>query len=77
MQQVLEQRIRQRAYEIWEAVGRPEGECNHHWLTAERELLAASMAPFARPAAKKTSAPRKTPRQTKPAVARARKKAAG
>ena len=36
MQQGLDQRIRQRAYEIWEALGRPDGDSNQHWLTAER-----------------------------------------
>ena len=77
MEPVLEQRIRQRAYEIWETLGRPEGASDQHWLTAERELLAASMASLARPVAKKTSGPRKTPRQAKLASARARKMAVG
>jgi hypothetical protein len=72
MEQALEQRIRQRAHDIWETLGRPEGASDQHWLTAERELLAASMAPLAR-SARKTSAPRKTPRQAKLASARARK----
>ena len=76
MQQALGQRIRQRAYEIWEALGRPDGDSDQHWLDAERELLAASMAPLA-PVAKKTSAPRKTPRQAKLDRARARRMAVG
>ena len=38
-------RIRQRAYEIWEDEGRPEGRERIHWLRAEaefRERLCAS-----------------------------------
>ena len=38
-------RIRRRAYEIWEAEGRPEGRERIHWLRAEaefRESLTAS-----------------------------------
>jgi len=31
-------RIRQRAYEIWEAEGRPEGRARIHWLRAEAEF---------------------------------------
>ncbi len=31
-------RIRQRAYEIWEAEGRPEGRERIHWLRAEAEF---------------------------------------
>jgi len=50
MEPVLEQQIRQRAYDIWETLGRPEGASDQHWLTAERELLAAFMAPAVRPA---------------------------
>jgi hypothetical protein len=73
----VEQRIRHRAYEIWETLGRPDGASDQHWLIAERELLAASMAPLARPVTKKTSAPRKTTRQAKLARARARKMAVG
>lgn len=31
-------RIRQRAHEIWEAEGRPEGRDRDHWQQAEQEL---------------------------------------
>ena len=37
MDQVLEQRIRARAYEIWEQNGR-SGDPEDNWLRAEREL---------------------------------------
>lgn len=33
-----EDRIRQRAFEIWEREGRPEGLQKQHWLQAEREI---------------------------------------
>lgn len=33
-----EERIRRRAYEIWEREGRPDGEHNRHWQQAEKEL---------------------------------------
>lgn len=32
-----DQRLRQRAYEIWESEGRPEGQDRDHWLRAELE----------------------------------------
>ena len=31
-------RIRERAYAIWDANGRPDGRADEHWLMAEREL---------------------------------------
>jgi hypothetical protein len=34
------EKIRQRAYEIWEACGCPHGEDAMHWLQAEREVKA-------------------------------------
>lgn len=33
-------RIRRRAYEIWEALGQPEGRQEEHWIQAEAEILA-------------------------------------
>lgn len=33
-----EQRIRDRAYEIWEAKGRPEGQNDEHWAQARDEV---------------------------------------
>jgi hypothetical protein len=43
MEQSLETRIRLRAYEIWNVVGRPDGQADEHWLAAEREALAELM----------------------------------
>jgi hypothetical protein len=37
----IESRIRQRAYEIYEATGREEGHELDHWLKAETEVLGA------------------------------------
>lgn len=37
-EQEREERIRQRAYEIWESEGRPEGAHDEHWLRAVKEI---------------------------------------
>jgi hypothetical protein len=42
MEQTLEQRIRQRAYEIWHAHGCTEGKADEHWLAAEHEVLSSA-----------------------------------
>jgi hypothetical protein len=75
MDQALKQRIRVRAYEIWNAVGRPDGDSDQHWLTAEREVLAASLEPVVRATSKKKARRRKTPRQVRLAQYRTRKMA--
>jgi|ERR1700722_8208669 hypothetical protein len=38
------ERIRERAYQIWEGNGR-EGDAEEHWLQAEREILGSQAAP--------------------------------
>ncbi|MTD98866.1 DUF2934 domain-containing protein [Paracoccus sp. YIM 132242] len=38
MDQDHQERIRQRAHEIWESEGRPEGRDADHWTRAEEEL---------------------------------------
>jgi len=50
-------KISQRAYEIWEQEGRPEGRDMDHWLKAEAEVAVPAAAPKA-PAAKKPAAPK-------------------
>ena len=35
-----EQRVRKRAYEIWQNAGRPEEKSVEHWLQAEGEIAA-------------------------------------
>jgi hypothetical protein len=39
MEQALEHRIRERAYEIWNAHGQIDGKAHDHWLAAEHEVL--------------------------------------
>jgi hypothetical protein len=38
----LENRIRERAYELWNAHGGVHGQADQHWFAAEREVLAAA-----------------------------------
>ncbi len=40
-----EDRVRQRAHEIWEQQGRPEGRQEEHWAQARREVEAGSGSP--------------------------------
>lgn len=67
-----EQRIRQRAHEIWEAAGRAEGSHEEHWHAAEREITAGDSAaapPPSGPQEKPATKPRtvKTATAAKPA----------
>ena len=56
MDHSLKKRISVRAYEIWVAHGHVDGQADQHWLTAEREILAASTAaPARKPAPEKKS----------------------
>ena len=45
-----QQRVRERAYAIWEQEGRPEGRAERHWLMADGELRAARPRALARAA---------------------------
>ena len=65
MEQTLELRIRQRAYEIWHATGCTEGRADEHWLAAEREVLASSCDLFSAPDAAVTPKAKKTDRSTR------------
>lgn len=40
MNTIDEQTIRERAYEMWEAQGRPQGSQDDDWFAAEAELMA-------------------------------------
>ncbi|MCV0397254.1 MAG: DUF2934 domain-containing protein [Rhizobiaceae bacterium] len=53
-----EQRIRSRAYALWEAAGRPEGREEEHWAQAER--LVDAEGPSGEAAAKPGSPRRKS-----------------
>lgn len=71
MSQDVEQRIRERAYAIWQEKGCPEGSDHEHWFLAEQEVAGASAAAVAPKAngkkAPKAAAERK-PRARKAAV---------
>lgn len=64
MEQMLEQRIRMRAYEIWHSQGCAEGNADEHWLAAEREVLSSAMSAQASTATARseTVSPRKARR---------------
>ncbi len=42
---VPQEKIAERAYQIWLANGCPDGHAQEHWFQAERELRAAPPAP--------------------------------
>jgi Protein of unknown function (DUF2934) len=69
MDQSVENRIRERAYEMWTAHGCVHGQAEQHWLAAEREVLATSTAVLAgKPNPKKkprSSAGSKTPKNAR------------
>jgi hypothetical protein len=58
MRHELEQRIRERAYELWAMSGYMHGCDQEHWCAAEREIVAATPVP-SKP--KKKSAAAKVP----------------
>ena len=39
MELTLHDRIRERAYQIWNASGRVHGKAEQHWVAAERQVL--------------------------------------
>lgn len=51
MDQNREQRIQQRAHEIWEREGQPSGREQEHWQRAEREIAAEDSPDLQRPEA--------------------------
>ena len=78
-----QERIKQRAYEIWEMAGRPHGAHEVHWLQATSEIEAEDMMPAEKPkrakapsapkgAAPKTSAPMTPPPPAGPKAAAAK-----
>jgi hypothetical protein len=71
MEQILEQRIRERAYALWLANGCTDGEAEQHWLAAEREVLAMLTAQ-APPTATRKPRGRQTPAVAKVPAAKAR-----
>ncbi|MCE4574996.1 DUF2934 domain-containing protein [Caballeronia sp. CLC5] len=51
-----EESIRERAYYLWEADGRPEGRDEHYWHLASSQLLVETVVPAAQLAAANTPA---------------------
>jgi Protein of unknown function (DUF2934) len=64
-----QQRIKQRAYEIWETAGRPHGAHEVHWLQATREIEAEDAVPADKPKRAKAAATPKAAAAPKAAVA--------
>lgn len=66
--QNMELAIRERAYHLWQAAGCPEGNSDAFWLSAQREILAASLGAIARVTVADPDAPSTTmvkkPRKT-------------
>ncbi|WP_187969420.1 DUF2934 domain-containing protein [Aquibium microcysteis] len=56
-----DEQLRQRAYRIWEAEGRPEGREAEHWARAERELADEQPVTAPEDAAAPSRARRKAP----------------
>ena len=75
MNTAIEERIRSRAYELWESEGRPEGREVDHWLRAAQELAAEQERPATRarkPRAVATTAAKRTPATSGATRSRAR-----
>ncbi|TRC94031.1 DUF2934 domain-containing protein [Mesorhizobium sp. WSM4303] len=68
-------RIRQRAHEIWEQAGRPEGAHQEHWEQATAEIDGAPAKPkkAAKKAAAKPVKANAKPKAAKPAAAKSGK----
>jgi hypothetical protein len=71
MDRSLENRIRERAYEMWTAHGCVHGQAEQHWLAAEREVLATSTTALARGPASKKKRPSPAHSKTARTLARA------
>ena len=56
-EQDLSNKIRERAYELWVESGYRNGDAEHNWLAAEREILATTLGPTppARPRQRKAN----------------------
>lgn len=82
--QNLEQAIRERAYHLWVADGCRDGAADAYWLSAQRELLNASLSmskveassAVVEPAAEKQTAPAKAKAVKAAAPAKAKRRAA-
>ena len=52
------QRVRERAYAIWQREGSPDGSAEQFWLMAEEELLAKGQGPSSGPPEERPDRPR-------------------
>ena len=68
----LEEAIRERAYHLWIADGQPEGKAEVYWLSAQREVLTASLEASELPATAQINSATTKP-ATKAKVARSGK----
>jgi hypothetical protein len=58
MDEAWQQRVRERAYAIWQLEGSPDGAAEQFWLMAEEELLAEGQGPASGPAEERPDRPR-------------------
>jgi hypothetical protein len=63
MEQSVHERIRERAYQLWDAGGRVEGQADQHWLCAEHEILSQPATPPANPSSRVADVPRRRSRK--------------
>ncbi|HVS43662.1 MAG TPA: DUF2934 domain-containing protein [Candidatus Dormibacteraeota bacterium] len=78
MNTAIEERIRTRAYELWEGEGRPEGREVDHWLRAAQEVAAEEDRPATRarkPRTVATTAAKRTPATSGAGATRSRARA--
>jgi len=75
MELSLEQRIRERAYALWLETGCADGNAEHYWLAAEREVLAMMTAQAPVPEVATAPAPKASRRRSTTAAAKPRARA--
>jgi len=69
------EKIRLRAFQIWEAEGRPEGRDEEHWQRAECELSLVPSPKAAKPSSTEGAAAKKAVAAKKPATVKTAPKA--
>ena len=70
-----EERIRQRAYAIWQSEGHTHGREEEHWHRAEREIAAEEAEPNKAP--RRAPRPKQAPAEKSAAVSPARSRSTG
>jgi hypothetical protein len=63
MEHSMHERIRERAYQLWDAGGRVGGQADQHWLCAEREIMSERPTPAASTIPGAADAPRRRGRK--------------